>query len=214
MGRPAAAGAAPGRRRGAPPAAPRAPRIHGAARPPQPAATRTTPAASRCRRAARGPRTRRRDTRYGADDEWQEWLDPGEGAQAGGPLPARGPAARSGRTRSGRCPSAARPRRRRASAGAVLVAMLLGFFVAGLLDAAAIEKRVQGRSSAPCAACSSPCSSPSSRVSGWLQLDRPAEALNAALGRGEEKHHTLAETRTQKKSHWPRAITAAKPLRL
>jgi hypothetical protein len=50
-------------------------------------------------------------------------------------------------------------------------------------------------------------------VGGFLRLDRPAEALNAALGRGEEQHHTLAETK-QKKPKWPRRITAAAPLRL
>ena len=41
----------------------------------------------------------------------------------------------------------ARPRRpmRRASAGATLLAMLLGFFFAGLLDVGAIDREVRGR---------------------------------------------------------------------
>ena len=37
------------------------------------------------------------------------------------------------------------PRRRRLSAGAVLLAMLLGFFLAGLLDARNIKKDVEAR---------------------------------------------------------------------
>ncbi len=156
----------------------------------------------------------RRDTRYGADDEWQEWLDPGEGAQSRRPVPGEGPGGPFGPDALGPLPERARPRRRRASAGAVLAAMLLGFLVAGLLDAAAIQKRVEGEELGGMRSLQLALLKPVVAASGWLQLDRPAEALNAALGRGEEKHHTLAETKTQKKSHWPREITAAKPLRL
>ena len=156
----------------------------------------------------------RRDTRYGADDEWQEWLDPGEGAQPRRPVPGEGPGGPFGPDALGPLPERARPRRRRASAGAVLSAMLLGFLFAGLLDAAAIQKRVQGEELGALRSLQLGLLKPVVAVSGWLQLDRPAEAIDAALGRGEERHHTLAEATKQKKSHWPRKITAARPLRL
>ena len=57
---------------------------------------------------------------YETSEEWEEWLEPEapHGAETIGPLPERHKG----------------PRRRRASAGAVLVAMLLGFFFAGLLE--------------------------------------------------------------------------------
>ncbi|HTX70984.1 MAG TPA: hypothetical protein VMH50_17800, partial [Thermoleophilia bacterium] len=57
---------------------------------------------------------------YETSEEWEEWLEPEapHGAEAVGPLPERH----------------AGPRRRRLSAGAVLLAMLLGFFFGGLLD--------------------------------------------------------------------------------
>ncbi len=192
---------------------------------PRPPAREPSPRQSRPSRAPRDERfevptgvTRpadvRRDTRYGADDEWQEWLDPGEGAQARRPVAGEGPGGPFGPDALGPLPERARPRRRRASAGAVLVAMLLGFFFAGLLDAATIQKRVQGEELGAMRTLQLALLKPVVAVSGLLQLDRPAEALNAALGRGEEQHHTLAETTKQKKSHWPRKITAARPLRL
>jgi len=158
----------------------------------------------------------RRDTRYGANDEWQEWLDPGEGAQARRPVPGEGPGGPFGPDALGPQPGRARsrPRRRRASAGAVLAAMLLGFCFAGLLDATTIQKRVEGQPLGSLRSLQIALLKPVVAVGGWLQLDRPAEALNAALGRGQEKHHTLAEATKQKKSHWPRQITAARPLRL
>jgi len=173
-------------------------------RPPRPAGAEPR------RPGAPGPRARGRD--YGSDDEWQEWLDPGEGAQAGAPAPGDGPGGPFGPDALGHVPERERPRRR-LSAGAVLAAMLLGFFVGGLLDAAAIQKRVQGEPLGAMRSLQLALLKPVVAVGGFLQLDRPAEALNAALGRGEEKHHTLAET-NQKTPHWPRQITAADPLRL
>jgi hypothetical protein len=164
------------------------------------------------RRPADG-RVRPRRSQYGSDDEWQEWLDPGEGAQAGEPAAGDGPGGPFGPDALGHVPGRGRPRRRRVSAGAVLAAMLLGFFVAGLLDAAAIQKRVQGEELGAMRSLQLALLKPVVAVSGLLQLDRPAEALNAALGRGEEVHHTIAETK-QKQPKWPREITAAKPLRL
>ena len=67
---------------------------------------------------------------YEASQEWEEWLEPEapHGAETVGPLPEpRG------------------PRQRRLSAGAVLLAMLLGFFFAGLFDVANIKKDVEAR---------------------------------------------------------------------
>ena len=68
---------------------------------------------------------------YEASEEWEEWLEPDapHGPETIGPLPERHQG----------------PRRRRLSAGAVLLAMLLGFFLAGLLDADNIKKDVEAR---------------------------------------------------------------------
>ena len=80
----------------------------------------------------------------GAADEWADWLYPGEGVQGGEPVAGGGPGGPFGADALGHVPERRRPRRRRLSAGAVLVAMLIGFFVAGLLDAKAIETEVKG----------------------------------------------------------------------
>ena len=108
------------------------------------------------------PADARRDTRYGADDEWQEWLDPGEGARAGRPVPGEGPGGPFGPDALGPLPERARPRRRRASAGAVLVAMLLGFLVRRPARCGGDPEARAGRGARrPALRCSSPCSSPS-----------------------------------------------------
>ena len=68
---------------------------------------------------------------YETSEEWEEWLEPEapHGPETIGPLPERHKG----------------PRRRRLSAGAVLLAMLLGFFLAGLLDVRNIKKDVEAR---------------------------------------------------------------------
>jgi len=105
-------------------------------------------------------------------------------------------------------------RRRRASAGAVLVAMLIGFFVAGLLDAKGIETDVKGKPLGTWRSVELALLKPMTGLSGALRLDRPAEALNALLGRGEGAHHSLAEVNSNAKPKWPRVITSKRPLRL
>ena len=82
---------------------------------------------------------------YEASEEWEEWLEPEapHGAETIGPLPERHKG----------------PRRRRLSAGAVLLAMLLGFFLAGPARRAATSRRTSRRGpTAPCAPSSSRCS--------------------------------------------------------
>ncbi len=137
---------------------------------------------------------------YEVEEEWEEWLEPGgaQGPETLGPLPER---------RRG-------PRRRRASAGAVLLAMLLGFFLAGLLDARGIETQVKARPFGALRTFQLAMLKPMIGLSGLLRFDRPAVALNDLLGRGEGSHHSLAEVKPGKKALWPRTITRKKPLRM
>jgi len=156
--------------------------------------------------------TRRFAADDGLDDEWDEWLDPGEGAQRRAPRPPREP---GGPGDHGRPPGQRKgPRRRRASAGAVLVAMLIGFFVGGLLDAKGIETNVKGEPLGAWRSIELALLRPMTALSGALRLDGPAEALNALLGRGEGPHHSLAEVKSKAKPKWPRVITRKRPLRL
>ena len=156
--------------------------------------------------------TRRFAADDGIDDEWDEWLDPGEGAQRRAPRPPREP---GGPGDHGRPPGQRKgPRRRRASAGAVLVAMLIGFFVGGLLDAKGIETNVKGEPLGAWRSIELALLKPMTALSGALRLDGPAEALNALLGRGEGPHHSLAEVKSKAKPKWPRVITRKRPLRL
>ena len=137
---------------------------------------------------------------YEATEEWEEWLEPGEphGAETIGPRPER---------RAG-------PRRRRLSAGAVLLAMLLGFFLAGLLDVGNIKKDVEARPYGALRTVQLALLAPMTALSGAVRADDLGAAVADALGRGEGPHHTLADVTKTRKSLWPRKITTAKPLRL
>jgi len=159
-------------------------------------------------------RPRRAAPARGADDEWEDWLDPGEGAQRGEPAAGDGPGGPFGADALGHVPERRRPRRRRLSAGAVLAAMLIGFFVAGLFDAKAIETEVKGKPLGTARSIQLALLKPMVVLSGALQLDRPAEGLNAMLGRGEAAHHSIAEVKDKVKPKWPRKITRKDPLRL
>lgn len=146
------------------------------------------------------PRSRARDGGYELEEEWEEWLEPEapHRPETGGPPPDRGPG----------------PRRRRSSAGAVLLAMLLGFFLAGLLDAGNIRKDVEGRPYGVLRSVQLAMLAPMTGLSGALRADDLGSAIAGVLGRGEEVHHTLAEVGGSKTPLWPRAITEKKPLRL
>lgn len=104
--------------------------------------------------------------------------------------------------------------RRHASAGATLLAMLLGFFGAGLLDAGAIKSDIEGKPLGAARSIQLALIEPMVVLSKALRLDRPAASLNAALGRGEPRHHRLTEVAPEAKPKWPRAVTADEPLRL
>ena len=137
---------------------------------------------------------------YEASEEWEEWLEPGapHGPETIGPLPERHKG----------------PRRRRLSAGAVLLAMLLGFFLAGLLDARNIKKDVEARPYGALRSLQLALLAPMTGLSGLVRADDLGAAVASALGRGEEQHHTLAEVKKPRKSLWPRTITEKRPLRL
>ena len=137
---------------------------------------------------------------YETSEEWEEWLEPDtpHGPETIGPLPERHKG----------------PRRRRLSAGAVLLAMLLGFFLAGLLDANNIKKDVEARPYGALRTFQLAMLAPMTALSGALRADRLGAAVADALGRGEQAHHTLAEVKPAKKPLWPRTITQKKPLRL
>ena len=136
---------------------------------------------------------------YEASDEWEEWLEPEapHGLETIGPLPERHKGAR----------------RRRLTAGAVLLAMLLGFLLAGLLDAGNIRKDVEARPYGALRTVQLALLAPMTALSGAVHADRLGAAVADALGRGEQPHHTLAEVK-KAKPLWPRKITAKKPLRL
>lgn len=103
---------------------------------------------------------------------------------------------------------------RRASAGATLLAMLVGFFCAGLLDVGAIEREIRGRPLGAARSVQLVLLKPMLVLSETLKLDRPAAALNSMLGRGEQRHHDLADVAPEVEPKWPREITREKPLRL
>jgi len=198
------------------PEEPRRSRVPDESRPPwddgaPPPRRRDTYAAAGAEGAAR---PRRAAPSRGADDEWSDWLDPGEGAQGGAPAAGDGPGGPFGPDALGHAPEDRRPRRRRLSAGAVLAAMLIGFFVAGLLDAKVIETQVKGKPLGTARSVQLALLKPMVVLSGALRLDRPAEALSAMLGRGEAAHHSIAEVTDEVKPRWPRQITRKDKLRL
>ena len=149
------------------------------------------------------------------DDEWDEWLEPGAGAQRGEPGRGHpsGPETQTRVAERRRPPASPGRRRRRATAGGALAAMLLGFFVAGLLDAKAIETRISGEPLGASRSVALALLKPMTLLSGALQLDRPAQAIDSALGRSGGAHHTLAQAARQKPL-WPRPVSYARPLKM
>lgn len=132
--------------------------------------------------------------------EWEEWLEPRARPEVEtiGPLPER---------RKG-------PRRRRLSAGAVLLAMLVGFFFAGLFDAANIRRDVEAKPFGALRSAQLALLTPMAALSGAVGADRLGAAVADTLGRGESPHHRLVEVKKARRPLWPRRITRAKPLRL
>lgn len=94
--------------------------------------------------------------------------------------------------------------------------MLLGFFLAGLLDAAALRRDVETMPIGARRTTLLWLVRPMTALSGAVALDEPARALDRALGRGDEgAHHSRAELAAgDARPVWPRQVTAAKPLRL
>lgn len=111
------------------------------------------------------------------------------------------------------------PRRRtrhpRATAGAALAAMLLGFFLAGLLDAVALRRDVETMPLGPRRTTLLWLVRPMTALSGAIGLDEPARALDQALGRGDDAHHDVGDLAADEtRPIWPRRVTATRPLRL
>jgi hypothetical protein len=105
--------------------------------------------------------------------------------------------------------------RRRATAGAALAAMLLGFVLAGLLDAAALRRDVETMPLGARRTMLLWLVRPMTGLSGAAGLDEPAQALDRALGRDAGDHHARAELAADDaRPIWPREVTAADPLRL
>jgi uncharacterized protein len=150
--------------------------------------------------------------RQGDAGEGFTWDDgPAISGGAGVRSPAESRAARGEHDR--RAPLGTRPgKRRRATAGAALAAMLLGFFGAGLLDAANLKRDAQGMTLGPRRSIAVALISPMAALSRGIGLDRPGRAVDSALGRSGA-HHTLAQAKTSKPL-WPRPVTPARPLTL
>jgi len=123
--------------------------------------------------------------------------------------------AHAGKQEAGGTPAGRGRPRRRATAGAALAAMLLGFFLAGLLDATALRRDAE---SLPIGARRTALLwlvRPMTALSGAVGLDEPAVALDRALGRDEDGHHTRRDLAVDDlRPIWPREVTARKPLRL
>ncbi len=92
--------------------------------------------------------------------------------------------------------------------------MLLGFFVAGLLDVGAIQKDIEGRPLGTGRSIQLALLKPMVVFSEAVRFDKPAAALDTMLGRGEQRHHKLTDVTPELKPKWPRPVTAEKPLRL
>jgi hypothetical protein len=92
--------------------------------------------------------------------------------------------------------------------------MLIGFFVAGLLDVKAIEAEVKGKPLGTARSVQLALLKPMVLLSGALQLDRPADTLRAMLGRGAAAHHSIAEVKDKVKPKWPRKVTRTDALRV
>ncbi len=140
-----------------------------------------------------------------------DWWDEGAGAVGSGP--DRGaPADAAAR---GPVPAPVRRRTRRATAGAALAAMLLGFFLAGLLDAATLRRDIETMPLGARRTTLLVLIAPMTALSGAVALDEPAQALDGLLGRAGGGHHERGElTAGEARPAWPREVTTAKPLRL
>lgn len=92
--------------------------------------------------------------------------------------------------------------------------MLLGFFGAGLLDAAALRRDVETMPLGARRTTLLWLIRPMTALSGVVGLDEPARALDQALGRGDDDHHGRGELAADARPIWPRKVTAASPLRL
>lgn len=103
-------------------------------------------------------------------------------------------------------------RRRRTPAGAALLALLLGFALAGLLDARALERDARGMPVGPLRSVCLALLRPAVALNGALGLDRPAAVLEGAL-RSSAAPPASPPTRPQRPL-WPRRVTPSQPLRL
>ncbi len=92
--------------------------------------------------------------------------------------------------------------------------MLLGFFVAGLLDAKAIETRISGEPLGASRSVALALLKPMTLLSGALQLDRPAAGDRHRARPRAAARTTRWREAAQQKPLWPRRVTYAHPLRM
>jgi hypothetical protein len=92
--------------------------------------------------------------------------------------------------------------------------MLLGFFMAGLLDARAIDREVRGAPLSAKRTIHLALLRPMVALSGTLRFDRPGVALEEVLGRGSESRRSLEDVAAPEVPKWPRVITSSQPLKV
>ena len=139
------------------------------------------------------------------------WEDGVTATPRGGPLDGRGDVPEH----DGRGPGSV-DHRRRSAAGAALAALLLGFFVGGLLDAAALKSDAEALPIGTRRTVLVWLATPGAALNGALGLDGAAHAVDRLLGRADTlPHKKVSDLKTaEQKPAWPRTITERRPLRL
>jgi hypothetical protein len=111
-------------------------------------------------------------------------------------------------------PSRPRRQRRRWAAGHVLVAILVGFALATLLNAASLKRMAEGLPIGFQRSAAVTLITPVRALSSWLRLDAPRRLVDSALGREPLEHHAIAKPTPHAVVRRLRTPTAAAPLRL
>lgn len=155
----------------------------------------------------------RRDEKDGGLFVWEDGVPAPRGRGDGG----TGRGAADEASAEARSRTRAEPdRRRRVSAGAALGALLLGFVLGGLLDAAALRRDAEALPLGARRTVLVWLVAPGAALSGGLGLDGAARAVDRVLGRADTvPHKTVGDLApAASKPAWPRTVSAQRPLRL